>query len=242
MHHQNHPKKAKKKQMKPVLSFTLFTLVVLSACALMSNAENVMTLTDANFDELTSDGPWLVKFYAPWCGHCKRLAPIFEDAAAKLDGKVRLGKVDCTVESGLASRFGIRGYPTVNFIRGTQTKQYSGGRSVEAIVQYCESMSGPASKEIDASTLDAFKSGPKNKFVYIGDDDEDNRVFVGVAETYQGGNLEFAHTSDKSVAKALGVAEGTNLVAVTDEGNHAMEGSLNTESIDKFVKTYEEGE
>jgi len=56
-----------------------------------------------------------VEFYAPWCGHCKKLEPEWNEAAAKLRGQVKLGKVDATVETGLAQRFGVKGYPTIKY-------------------------------------------------------------------------------------------------------------------------------
>ena len=64
-----------------------------------------MVLTDQNFDEmvLQSDDLWFIEFYAPWCGHCKKLLPEFEQVGRNLQKRkgVRLGKVDCTVEKGL---------------------------------------------------------------------------------------------------------------------------------------------
>lgn len=64
------------------------------------SGDEVIVLTDNNFDDLVmgSKDIWLVEFYAPWCGHCKALEPEFKDAAAKLKGQVKLGKVDATVE------------------------------------------------------------------------------------------------------------------------------------------------
>jgi len=61
---------------------------------------DVIVLTDENFDEIVYHGTdiWLVKFYAPWCGHCKKLAPEWNEAATKLRGKAKLGKVDVTKE------------------------------------------------------------------------------------------------------------------------------------------------
>jgi len=75
----------------------------------------VYVLDTSNFDSLVlgSKDIWLVEFYAPWCGHCKKLEPEWNDAASKLKGTVKLGKVDATVETSLASRFGVKGYPTI---------------------------------------------------------------------------------------------------------------------------------
>jgi protein disulfide-isomerase A6 len=63
--------------------------------------KDVVVLTQSNFDELVlgSKDIWLVEFYAPWCGHCQKLEPEWNEAATKLKGKVRLGKVDATVET-----------------------------------------------------------------------------------------------------------------------------------------------
>ena len=57
----------------------------------------------------------ICKFYAPWCGHCKKLEPVFREVARDLSrqGKVRVGKVDCTRFPSLASEFSVRGFPTI---------------------------------------------------------------------------------------------------------------------------------
>lgn len=56
-------------------------------------------MTDENFDKMVinSDDLWLVEFYAPWCGHCQNLAPIWASAATELKGRVKLGAIDATV-------------------------------------------------------------------------------------------------------------------------------------------------
>ena len=77
--------------------------------------DEVVRLTDANYEELVmnSNDVWMVEFYAPWCGFCKSLAPEYKIAAKHLLGKVKLGKVDCTKELELKSRYKIDGFPTL---------------------------------------------------------------------------------------------------------------------------------
>jgi len=56
----------------------------------------------------------LLQFYAPWCGHCKKLEPIYEQVAAKLEGtSIKVAKVDATMHSDIASRYDVRGFPTI---------------------------------------------------------------------------------------------------------------------------------
>ncbi|XP_077147547.1 protein disulfide-isomerase A6 isoform X1 [Ranitomeya variabilis] len=103
--------------------------------------KEVIELTDDNFDRLVLNGDdvWLVEFFAPWCGHCKNLEPEWAAAASEVaeqtKGKVKLGAVDATVHQGLASRYGIRGFPTIKiFPKGEEPIDYEGGRTRADIV------------------------------------------------------------------------------------------------------------
>jgi protein disulfide-isomerase A6 len=106
-----------------------------------SGGSDVVELTDTNFNALVmeSNDIWLVEFFAPWCGHCKNLAPEWEAAASQLKGSVKLGAVDATVHSSLAGTYGVKGYPTIKvFPAGKKGKaiDYNGPREAGGIVDY----------------------------------------------------------------------------------------------------------
>lgn len=89
---------------------------------------DVAVLTDENWDEakaLSRNEDWLVEFYAPWCGHCKALAPIYAEAASKIK-TLRFAKIDATAYPDLRQSVGVTGFPTVFWMRkGLATILYS---------------------------------------------------------------------------------------------------------------------
>ncbi|CAG7733529.1 unnamed protein product [Allacma fusca] len=103
----------------------------------------VLELSD-RFLEVRKQGIWLVKFYAPWCGHCKRLEPIYNHVAQALhDTAVRVAKVDCTRFPSVASEFSVRGFPTIIFMQGDKLEIYRGERVTDDIVNFAKKMSEP---------------------------------------------------------------------------------------------------
>ncbi|CAH2059702.1 unnamed protein product [Thlaspi arvense] len=117
-----------------------------------SESSASVELNSSNFDELVikSNDLWIVEFFAPWCGHCKKLAPEWKKAANNLKGKVKLGHVNCDVEQSIMSRFKVQGFPTIMVFGADKSSPYSydGARSASAIESFAtelvESSAGPA--------------------------------------------------------------------------------------------------
>jgi len=132
-----------------------------------SEAEAVVTLTTESFAAFIEQNEnVLVEFYAPWCGHCKALAPEFEAAAQRLavDESIsaKLAKVDATIEKELASKYGVGGFPTLKFFAGGDVEaasDYSGGRTEATIIQWLRTRSMPAVTALgSAEEVAAFRS------------------------------------------------------------------------------------
>ena len=121
------------------------TLAVLGANA----ASSVLDLIPNNFDDivLKSGKPALVEFFAPWCGHCKKLAPIYEELATNFDfakDKVSIAKVDADAEKELGRRFGVQGFPTLKWFDGKSDTptDYQGGRDLESLSSFVAEKTG----------------------------------------------------------------------------------------------------
>ena len=87
----------------------------------MANPE-IITVSEASFakDVLQSDVPVLVDFWAPWCGPCKMMAPVLDELAGEMAGKVRIAKVNVDENRAVPAKFGIRGIPTLMVFKNGQ--------------------------------------------------------------------------------------------------------------------------
>ncbi|XP_064846163.1 protein disulfide-isomerase A3-like [Oncorhynchus masou masou] len=206
----------------------LFFFVVLARVTL---ASDVIEFTDDDFDSKIGDhGMILVEFFAPWCGHCKKLAPEYEVAATRLKGIVGLAKVDCTVHNNVCQKYGVSGYPTLKIFRdGEDAGAYDGPRNADGIVSHLKKQAGPASVELkteadftkyvgdrDASVVGFFPDGgspAKAEFL---------KSASALRESFR-----FAHTNSEELLQKHGLAgEGIILFRPSRLNNKFEESSV----------------
>lgn len=248
--------------MNSVVFLSLF--LALTACA---SASDVLVFTDSDFESKVKQHEILLaEFYAPWCGHCKRLAPEYEKAATALlknDPPVALAKVDCTVETKTCGKYGVNGYPTLKiFKNGEVAEDYNGPREADGIVATMRSKAGPSYRVLE-TLADYEKFLSNNDYGIVGYfDSESNSLKQELTKTADklSEKYRFAYTTNKEILEKAGhtnkivihqpkrlqskfesdflVAEGTGekLRAFIQERIHGLVGHRTASNVAEFGK------
>lgn len=201
------------------------------ASAATPHSSIVPTLKSGDFDEFIKTNPTaLVKFMAPWCGHCKKLAPEYEAAAAVLKKKssIPLAEVDATQEAELAKKYGVQGFPTIFLFRNGKPENYTGGRTKDAIVDWVNKMTGPAVTYVKSKEAAAKVEGG---IVFVGafksKDSKEATMFETVANSNRMKGAFVAYIDSS-------LAEGTVTVLRTGEDPVTSKVS-STEALTTFI-------
>merc|ERR1712226_499836 len=220
-----------------------FLLVGLLAASVFGHdfetEESVIVGSADNFDDvLATSSHVLVEFYAPWCGHCKSLAPEYAKAAQQLEkdgSNVLLVKVDATVHGELAKEFGVGGYPTLKWFKGDRKNamDYKGGRKEAEIVSWVTKKSGPPAVPVEGADA-ATKFKTDNEVAVVGFVSGDKLdAFNAAGDSFD--DVPFG-VLDADAAAALEVAEGqVALLKQFDDGRVNFDGE-GSEALVAFVK------
>ncbi|KAG8865352.1 protein disulfide-isomerase precursor [Tulasnella sp. 330] len=188
-----------------------FSTVLSSALLLGASAALASDVIDLTMDDFESvvgkENLILVEFFAPWCGHCKALAPEYEKAATELAEKnIKIAKVDCVDQGELCGQHGVTGYPSLKVFRDGTPTDYGGPRKADGIVSYMIKQSLPAVSEVTAANHDEFKAADKVVLVaYLSTPtDAPASVYSSVAQAHRDDYM-FGLSTDAAAATAAGV-------------------------------------
>jgi len=179
-------------------------------------------LNEKSFAKHIETGDHFIKFYAPWCGHCQKLAPAWAELAKAFEdnAKVKIAKLDCTQAQSVCQANEVRGYPTLQYIRnGKLVEAYKGGRDLASLKEFISEMSGSEGKE--AAPVEEVKSS----VAHLDKDNFDAEIKEGVtfikffapwcghckrlAPTWEELAGKFAETAGVKIAK-VDCTEGNN--------------------------------
>ncbi|EFX87477.1 hypothetical protein DAPPUDRAFT_43137 [Daphnia pulex] len=125
--------------------------------------KGALDLSEDNFHLHVASGDHFVKFFAPWCGHCQKMAGTWDNLAQSVgqENSVTIGKVDCTQFRDLCNEFEVKGYPTLLWIKdGKKVEKYQGSRTHEDLKAFIERMKKGNTETADAKTATVTSSSP----------------------------------------------------------------------------------
>ncbi|KAI8085194.1 thioredoxin-like protein [Halteromyces radiatus] len=209
----------------------------------LASDSDVLALTDKTFNkEVLDKSLMLVEFYAPWCGHCKALAPEYELAATDLKDKIPLAKVDCTENEATCREHGVQGYPTLKVFRNGESTEYRGTRKHEGIVSYMKKQALPNVSDLtEATALNDFKESDRVVVIaYVKPDDKETKETYDTLAAKLRDDFTFGLVTDEELAKTEQIKEFPSLVLYKqfDEKRVDLSGAaLKDEDLTNFIKS-----
>jgi len=243
------------------LSFSLFAATLLAGAL----ASNVLDLVPDNFGSVIGKGkPGLVEFFAPWCGHCKNLAPIYEqlgDAYSHAKDKVIIAKVDADGEGReLGEKYDVSGFPTLKWFSADGTAEtYEGGRDLDGLASFITSKTGvkssikppppPETLILDSHTFDdVVLDKSKNVLVsftapWCGHCKNMKPIYEEVARNFKGesdcvvANIDADAVPNKPLAEKYGVKSYPTIKFFSKDGKEpeSYEGGRTEEAFVSFL-------
>lgn len=230
--------------MKQVLLLFCLTNILLSED--VTQEDNVFVLTDDNFKDFVSQNEFVfVKFYAPWCGHCKKMAPDYAKLGEKVHGEsenIKIAKLDATVHKNASSEHGVQGFPTLKFFINGSPVDYQGARDLDAIYNWIQKKTGPASKALTTEEEYNLHSGLKLSVLLLlpEEDEEMMKTYMGLAATYD--DVPFAHSTNPDHAQKLEISQKYGFVVFRsfDEGHKFLldDQPLTTKAMKDFLEEH----
>mmetsp|Transcript_27553 Transcript_27553/g.59877 ORF Transcript_27553/g.59877 Transcript_27553/m.59877 type:complete len:224 (-) Transcript_27553:381-1052(-) len=144
------------------------TAAILAAALTATARAEVLSLNDDNYEELTAGKPVFIKFFAPWCGHCKAMASDWEKLSDDYAGSesALIAEVDCTAEDTeiVCDENAIEGFPTIKWGDTSGLEDYDGERDYDSLAAFAKENLKPMCSPANIDLCDADKKAAIERF------------------------------------------------------------------------------
>ncbi|KAF3482870.1 disulfide-isomerase [Arthroderma uncinatum] len=187
----------------------------LSGSSVSLTAESFLKLVTATQD------PWFIKFYVPWCSHCQALAPVWQQMAKDMKGKLNIGEVNCEAERRLCKDARVSSYPTMHFFRGGEKVQYEGLRGLGDLVNYATKATdvvGVGVQYVDAEAFKKLEETEEVVFLYFFDQATTSEDFAALDRLTLSlvGHARLVKTDSKELAQRFRISTWPRLLVARD--------------------------
>jgi len=223
------------------MKWIIFALAFSAIISLSIAEGDVVVLTDETYeDTLAKNDVVMVKFFAPWCGHCKHFAPEYEAAAKQAKEQKKnyvLAELDATVHKKAAEKEKIEGFPTIKLFLKGKPIDYNGERTAAAVLSFIDKKTSPPSTELKTVDEIKAKKGVKGLISILALADEKMlpvyEDMAKVDEVYQ-----YYHAQLKLLQEVFPGVEANNIVVLKDfdEGMAIYKGQMKAEEIKEFLQ------
>ena len=239
--------------MKSLFKMPLVLICLILTSRIQSSVENwglpeendVTVLTDQNFDDFVASQEWVfVKFYAPWCGHCKTMAPMYSELALEMkfkDNGIAIAKLEATEQKKVAEKFKLAGFPTLMLFNRGFPIDYKGGREKKDILAFIDAKMKVQLQRIDSVEEFEELKGARLAGVYYLESKDQKDIEAFRRFVLQFDNIPFAYTHNPAIRDAMNAKGKAVLIVIRnfDDGHKIVSRELpmkDTELASEFKK------
>ncbi|KAG4108636.1 thioredoxin-like protein [Neocallimastix lanati (nom. inval.)] len=184
-------------------------------------------------------------FHVPWCGHCQRFGPTWEEFAGMMKNKMNIGKVDCTAYADICSKYGVTHYPTLKIIDKHEVNEFKGIRRIEDLEKFVERY---ISSSISVSKAETIRGDMKNNEVlfflyynYAEPNVEEIKLFIDIVSELNVLSAKVYLTPDEELMNSFNIEQGTTGIVVSRDygkGFYKFEGKFTKEELKPWIEKY----
>ena len=181
-----------------------------------------VSLTAESFQKMvtTTQDPWFIKFYAPWCHHCQAMAPNWAELGRDMKGKLNIGEVNCDVESRLCRDVHLKGYPTILYFKGGERIEYDGLRGIGDLIHFATKAIdiGDGVKDVSATQFEEMEKTEEVIFVYFYDHATTSEDILAIERVLLSliGHAKLVKTNDPRMAERFKISTWPRLMVSRD--------------------------